>query len=82
MRPMLAWLLAGAAACAADPVLDAPDGGAADIPGFIRADTDTADAQMNMGTFHRDGTRRGSFDARIRRWNRGTCSRLKKLTGW
>ena len=46
------------------------------------ADRYTPDEQMNMGVVHRDGTRWASFDERIRRWNIGTYSRLKRLTGW
>ena len=46
------------------------------------ADRYIAEEQMNMGVVHRDGTRWSAFDDRIRRWNIGTYSRLKKLTGW
>ena len=46
------------------------------------ADRYIAEEQMNMGVVHRDGTRWAAFDDRIRRWNIGTYSRIKKLTGW
>lgn len=46
------------------------------------ADRYTAEEQMNMGIVHRDGSRWAAFDDRIRRWNVGTYSRLKRLTGW
>jgi hypothetical protein len=46
------------------------------------ADRYVPDEQMNMGIVHRDGTRWAAFDDRIRRWNIGTYSRIKRLTGW
>ncbi len=49
VRPILACLLAGTAACAADPVAEAPDGGAADIPDFILDDPGFADELDEVG---------------------------------